>query len=127
MLANHDAQATVAVKSLEKARPFYEGVLGLEPLAGGEPSVQGYKAGGATVLVYESQFAGTNQATSITWALGDGFDAAIAALRAQGARFETYDMPDAKIVDGVHEFGDMKVVWFKDPDGNILSCGNYKG
>jgi catechol 2,3-dioxygenase-like lactoylglutathione lyase family enzyme len=126
MLANHDAQATVAVKNLDKARPFYEGVLGLEPVGGDEPTVQGYKAAGSVLLVYQSAFAGTNKATSVTWPLGDDFDASIQALRAKGLTFEVYDMPGAKVEDGVHIFGDMKVVWFKDPDGNILSVGNYK-
>lgn len=125
MLANHDAQATVAVKSLNTARPFYEDVLGLEPVGGEEASVQGYRCAGSVILVYESTFAGTNQATVVTWPLGDDFDAVIAELRGKGVRFETYDMPGAKVQDGVHSFGEMKVVWFRDPDGNILSCGNY--
>lgn len=126
MLANHDAQATVAVKSLEAARPFYAEVLGLEPVGGGEPSVQGYRCGGTVVLVYESEFAGTNKATVVTWPLGEAFDEVVAGLRGKGVTFETYDFPDGRVEDGVHIFGDMKVVWFKDPDGNILSCGNYK-
>jgi hypothetical protein len=33
-------------------------------------------------------------------------------------------MPGAKLEGDVHVFGDMKVVWFKDPDGNILNLVN---
>lgn len=77
------------------------------------------------MLVYESSFAGTNQATVLTWALGEGFDAAVKTLQGKGVAFETYDMPGAAHDGPVHVMGDMRVVWFKDPDGNILSLGNY--
>jgi hypothetical protein len=54
MLGDRDAQATVAVKDLKVARPFYEGVLGLKALPSDEPAVQGFQAGKSVVLVYES-------------------------------------------------------------------------
>ena len=34
--------------------------------------------------------------------------------------FERYDMDGATYADGVHRVGDFRMVWFKDPDGNIL-------
>lgn len=126
MLGDKDVQATVAVKSLEAEKPFYEGVLGLKPLGGAEMGVQAYQAGSAVVLVYESKFAGTNQATVLTWALGQGFDAEMAGLRDKGVAFERYDMEGSRFEDGAHVFGEMKVAWFKDPDGNILSVGDYE-
>jgi catechol 2,3-dioxygenase-like lactoylglutathione lyase family enzyme len=125
MLGDKDVQATVAVKRLETARPFYEGVLGLTPLGGAEMGVQAYEAGSAVVLVYESEFAGTNQATVLTWPLGQGFDGEMTVLRGKGVSFERYDMEGASFEDGAHVFGELKVAWFKDPDGNILSIGNY--
>lgn len=125
MLGDKAAQATVAVKDLKTARPFYEEVLGLTPLPGDEPSVLGFKAGGATVLLYESDHAGTNEATALTWSLGEAFDETVAALQAKGVQFEHYDMPGMVREGDVHRADGMKVVWFKDPDGNILSLGNY--
>ncbi|WP_454714322.1 VOC family protein [Caulobacter segnis] len=125
MLGDRDAQATVAVKDLKVARPFYEDVLGLTPLPGDEPSVQGFRAGQSVVLVYESEFAGTNEATVLTWSLGEDFDAAVTALKAKGVAFERYDFPGMTHDGDVHVAGGMRVVWFKDPDGNILSLGNY--
>lgn len=125
MLGDKAAQATVAVKDLKTARPFYEEVLGLTPLPGDEPSVQGFKAGGSTVLLYESDHAGTNEATALTWSLGEAFDETVAALKAKGVQFEHYDMPGMTREGDVHRADGMKVVWFKDPDGNILSLGNY--
>lgn len=125
MLADKDAQATVAVKSLERARPFYEGVLGLEPVGDGQPVVQAYRAGGSTLLVYESAYAGTNQATSVTWPLGADFDATLKALQAKGVAFERYDFPGVVHDGDVHVFGDNRVAWFKDPDGAIIHIGNF--
>jgi len=125
MLGDWDAQATLAVKDLKVARPFYEDVLGLKPLPGDQPSVQGYQAGRSMILVYESEFAGTNKATALTWALGEAFDAAVETLKAKGVVFEKYDLPAMSHDGDVHVAGGMRVVWFKDPDGNVLSLGNY--
>ncbi len=127
MLGDRDVMATVAVTSLKRARPFYEETLGLKVAdeSQSEHGVMGFNAGGATVLVYESEFAGTNKATVLTWAVGEAFDAVIAALKDKGVPFQTYDM-DGMDRDGpVHRMGEMKVAWFTDPDGNILSVGNY--
>jgi catechol-2,3-dioxygenase len=126
MLGTHDAQATVPVRSLIKARPFYEHVLELEPLPGQDNGVQGYKAGNSTLLIYESAFAGTNQATTVTWSLGPSFDETLKLLQTKGVDFEHYgDMPGVTLDGDVHVAGEMKVAWFKDPDGNIINIGNY--
>jgi hypothetical protein len=43
-------------------------------------------------------------------------------LESKGVPFERYDnMPGLTRKGNVHEAGDMKVAWFKDPTGNILS------
>jgi hypothetical protein len=125
MLGNKDAQATIGVRDLKVARPFYEEVLGLTPLPSDEPSVAGFQAGQAQVLVYESAYAGTNKSTVLTWSLGDSFDEAVRLLQSRNVVFEHYDLPGMTRDGDVHVAGNMKVVWFKDPDGNILSLGNY--
>jgi catechol 2,3-dioxygenase-like lactoylglutathione lyase family enzyme len=125
MLGQFDASPTLPVKDLARARRFYEGVLGLPPEGDSEIGVQAYRAGGVSLTVYESEFAGTNQGTAVTWPVGEGFDAVVAALRDKGVAFETYDMPDMVVEDGVHRTGDMRLVWFKDPDGNIHHVGSF--
>ncbi|MGZ3276894.1 MAG: VOC family protein [Caulobacteraceae bacterium] len=120
IIADIDAQPTVAVKSLDRAKTFYAEVLGLKPVGPNMPTVQCYLAGRSIVVVYESAFAGTNQATAITWAVGTGFDHAIGELKAKGVVFEHYDMPGVSRSGDVHEAGGMKLAWFKDPDGNII-------
>ena len=124
MLANIDAVANVAVKDLDTARRFYEGTLGLKPVAAEGDEVIVYKSGNTALNVYRSQYAGTNKATAVTWVVGDDVEGVVRALKAKGVSFEHYDMPGAKLEGDVHLFGDMKVAWFKDPDGNILNLIN---
>ena len=45
----------------------------------------------------------------------------VADLKSKGVTFEHYDMPGMTRDGDVYVSGDMKVAWFKDPDGNILN------
>jgi catechol 2,3-dioxygenase-like lactoylglutathione lyase family enzyme len=119
MLEDSDAMATIAVKDLKRARKFYEETLGLKPTGNDEPGVVSYKSGKSIVSVYESAFAGTNQATSATWAVPDA-EAVVNALKAKGVRFEHYDLPGLTRKGDLHVAGTFKGAWLKDPDGNIL-------
>jgi catechol 2,3-dioxygenase-like lactoylglutathione lyase family enzyme len=124
MLANRNAMVTIAVKDLAAAKKFYQGTLGLTSLESGEEDMLTCQSGTATLLIYVSQFAGTNQATSCTWAVGDEFDNIMKALQAKGVMFEHYDLPGMTLQGDVHVAGDFKGAWFKDPSGNILHVLN---
>ncbi|MET0555363.1 MAG: VOC family protein [Vicinamibacteria bacterium] len=119
MLATRNATATVAVKDIEGARRFYGGTLGLHAIDVPEKEVAAYQAGATQLLVYKSEFAGTNRATSVTWNVGSDVDAIARDLRGKGVRFERYEFPDVVHEGDVHVMGDMRVAWFKDPEGNI--------
>jgi catechol 2,3-dioxygenase-like lactoylglutathione lyase family enzyme len=124
MLGNKDAAANIAIKNLEKAKNFYEDILGLAQVDAEGQEVIVYRSGNSTINVYQSQFAGTNQATAVTWTVGKDMENIVRALKSKGITFEHYDMPDMKREGDVHVAGDMKVAWFKDPDGNILNIVN---
>ena len=124
MLGTKDAAANIAVKDLIKAKKFYEEILGLIQVDAECQEVIVYKSGNSTINVYQSQYAGTNQATAVTWTVGADIENIVQALKAKGITFEHYDMPDMKRVGDVHVAGEMKVAWFKDPDGNILNIIN---
>ena len=124
MLADKDVMATVAVRDLAKARKFYEGVLGLKQAGEGDAETIVYQAGASKLLVYRSQFAGTNRATAATWTVGGEIETVVRALKEAGVTFEHYDMPDTKLQGDLHIAGTMEVAWFKDPDGNILAIVN---
>ncbi len=124
MLENKEAAATIAVKSVDTAGKFYGGKLGLKALPSNEKSVLTYEAGKSRVLVYESQFAGTNKATAATFVVGNDLDGIVKDLKTKGVAFEHYEMPGITREGDIHVGGNMRVAWFKDPDGNILSMVN---
>lgn len=121
MLGKTNATANVAVKDLAVARKFYEETLGLTQVDAEGDEVIVMKSGDTLINVYVSQFAGTNKATSVTWAVGDKIESIVKALRDKGVTFEHYDMPGTKLEGDIHVGYGMKVAWFKDPDGNILN------
>jgi len=124
MLGSKEAAATLPVKDLERARDFYENTLGLTPVMETSGAVL-YRSGNSMVLVYPSEYAGTNRATAASWSAGDDFDAVVDSLRAKGVTFEHYDdLPDTTREGDVHVSEGFRGVWFKDPDGNILSVGD---
>lgn len=128
MLGNKPAAATLPVNDLHAAREFYENVLGLTPIqemGEGEAGAVLYKSGDSVILVYESEYAGTNQGTAATWAVGGDFEAVVEGLRQKNVAFEHYDdLPGTTREGDIHLFGDMRAVWFKDPAGNILNVGD---
>jgi catechol 2,3-dioxygenase-like lactoylglutathione lyase family enzyme len=119
MLGSTNAMATVAVRDVDVASKFYEDTLGLERESAEGSEAITYKAGGSRVLVYRSQYAGTNEATAVTWAVEGDLDGVVRALRAKSVVFEHYNMPGTTRKGDVHETGGVRVAWFKDPDGNI--------
>jgi catechol 2,3-dioxygenase-like lactoylglutathione lyase family enzyme len=121
MLGNKDAVANIAVKNIETAKKFYEDTLGLTQVGAEGQEVIILKSGNSTVYVYQSQYAGTNKATGVTWVVGEDIEGVVQQLKAKGITFEHYDMPGVKREGDVHVAGGMKVACFKDPDGNILN------
>ena len=124
MLRDHDSSAVVAVGNLKRARAFYSDVLGLELATGGADGMPlVYRTGATRLTVYPSKEAGSNRANAVAWGVGGDLDAIVAALEAKGADFQHY--PEIGRLDGnVHVAGDARLVWFKDPDGNILHLNN---
>lgn len=123
MLANTDAIATVGVRDIAAARTFYGEVLELQEDAERShyPDFLTYRSGATLVQVYQSAYGGTNQATAVTWDVGNRVEAVVDALLAKGVSFEHYDMPGMRLVGDIHVADGMKAAWLKDPDGNVLN------
>ncbi|HEY4076146.1 MAG TPA: VOC family protein [Rhizomicrobium sp.] len=124
MLADKAAMATIAVKNLGTAKNFYGEVLRLKQSKDMGEEAAIYQSGTSTLVVYRSEFAGTNKATSATWGVGEDLEAIVQTLKQQGVPFEHYDMPGLTRQGDIHVAGDFKAAWFKDPDGNILHINN---
>jgi len=122
-LADRRVEPTIAVSDVAQAKEFYERRLGL---SGGRDTPDGGRtyecAEGTSLHIYPSpQNAGKSPATVAHWDVADT-EAAVKDLTDAGVTFERYDLPGLKTDErGIAALGDVKVAWFKDPDGNTLS------
>ena len=123
MLGDKRVTTAIPVQDVDRARPFYEGLLGLK-VAGG-PLADGsleYECGAGTgVFTYPTaQNAGKSPATLAAWEVDD-IGTTVKELRDRGVVFEEYDFPGLKTEGGVATLPGARAAWFKDPDGNILN------
>jgi catechol-2,3-dioxygenase len=121
VLALKDAMATIAVRDLGAARSFYESIVGLKLIQDMMPEAVTLKSGSSKLLVYRSQYAGSNKATAATWIVGNDLAKIVKELRSKGVTFEHYDMPGVTLKGDIHVGGGPDAAWLKDPDGNILA------
>lgn len=119
MLKDHASSAIVPCADLARARAFYGETLGL-PLIADHGNGFVFATGATKLNVYLSEYAGTNRANAVVWSVGDEIEAIAADLRAKGVTLDEYPEGFDRIVEGVHVKGAFSVIWFKDPDGNIL-------
>jgi catechol 2,3-dioxygenase-like lactoylglutathione lyase family enzyme len=123
MLGDVDVTTLVAVKDLGAATAFYEKTLGLTKV-GENPGFVQYRSGTSTLIVYESEFAGSNKATTAAWHVDD-LEETVRELKTRGATFERYDnLPEVTRDGDIHDAGSFKIAWFKDPTGNIFEVNN---
>ncbi len=120
MLSDAAVAPALPASDFDRARAFYEQTLELSVL-NEDPGAVTFACGeGTSLLVYPSDFAGTNQATAAGFRVAD-LDAVMTRLRDRGVVFEEYDLPELKTVDGVATFDGTRVAFFKDTEGNILA------
>jgi catechol 2,3-dioxygenase-like lactoylglutathione lyase family enzyme len=123
MLGNTSLTTLVAVKDLGAATTFYEKTLGLTKV-GENPGFVQYRSGTSDLIVYESEFAGSNKATNAAWHVDD-LEETVRQLKSKGVSFEHYDnLPDTTRDGDIHDAGGFKIAWFKDPTGNIFEINN---
>lgn len=124
MLDNVRCYGVLPASDLGRAVKWWKDVFGLDPDMTDEGGVM-FQVGGASVLVYETQFAGTAQNTA--WGIDTAdFDGDAAALRERGITFLEYDLPGLKTVDGVAELNGIRTAWFNDSEGNIIAIGQRR-
>jgi catechol 2,3-dioxygenase-like lactoylglutathione lyase family enzyme len=111
--------AFVGSSDPNRARDFYEGVLGL-PLLGESPFAVVFGCGEISLRVAIVEEVVAAPYTVLGWEVED-IAATVAALTGRGIEFERYPEMDQDD-SGVWEApGGARVAWFKDPDGNVLS------
>jgi catechol 2,3-dioxygenase-like lactoylglutathione lyase family enzyme len=122
MLGSINIVAFVPTIDAEKARAFYEGVLGLR-FVKDDGFALVLDAHGIMVRVARAQFKPA-PFTILGWQVAD-IENVVMGLKGKGVQFERFGFFEQ---DGLGIWtapsGD-KVAWFKDPDGNILSVSQH--
>lgn len=119
MLSHKTSSAILAVSDIDQARAFFGATLGLSAVEDGSDVVV-YRTGPTHLVVYRSDEAGTNRANAVVFDAAGEIEAIVADLALKGVTFERYEMDGVAYRDGIHYADGLKMVWFKDPDGNIL-------
>jgi predicted enzyme related to lactoylglutathione lyase len=110
-----------AVSDMQKARPFYEGVLGLKPSpeydGSGNPNWVEYDIGAGTLGIgcapgmWEPSPKGASAALEV-----ENLDEALATIKSK----------NVPIVMGPHDFPSCRMVVIADPDGNRITLHQRK-
>ena len=125
MLGEWPLYANVLVGDIDRARRFYEQILGMEPIRTAESETV-YRSGTTRFAISRVDDAGPTAHTVGSFVVDD-IEAIVAGLRAKGVHFEDYDLPGLVTVEGIATFAadgvalPDRVAWFRDPDGNLLS------
>jgi catechol 2,3-dioxygenase-like lactoylglutathione lyase family enzyme len=123
MLGSMNIVAFVPTRDSEKARSFYEGVLGLR-FVKDDGFAMVLDANGTMIRVAKVPEFTPAQFTILGWKVS-GIEKVAAALREKGVHFERFAFLEQ---DGLGIWtapGGDKVAWFKDPDGNVLSVSEH--
>jgi predicted enzyme related to lactoylglutathione lyase len=123
MLKEARAFSSFAVPNLQEAKEFYSQTLGLEvsPVPRMHDLLEVHIAGSAPVLMYPSANHEPASFTILNFPV-DNIEEVVENLTERGVQFEQYDEENIKTdKNGISHGEGMKVAWFKDPAGNILS------
>jgi catechol 2,3-dioxygenase-like lactoylglutathione lyase family enzyme len=122
MLGSIDIVAFVPTKDAEKARAFYEGVLGLR-FVKDDGFAMVLDANGIMVRVARAQFTPA-PFTILGWQVAD-IELVVKGLQEKGVHFERFGFFEQDALGIWTAPGGDKVAWFKDPDGNVLSVSQH--
>ena len=119
-LATAPVYAVLPAEDLERARGFYEDVLGLSVDTTIGPGAFLASAGGGTkIMVYER--ARTVAEHTVAGFQVDDLDATMTELRGRGVIFEEYDLPGLRTENGIADMDGSRSAWLTDTEGNIIA------
>ena len=116
---------TIAVDDLDRAIKFYSDTLGLSirRLEGEMGDAALVEVGDSDrLLLYKSGYK-RGETTYASFFCTD-VEGTVRELRDKGVKFEEYDFPGLKTVDGIATMGELKTAWFRDSEGNTLAISN---
>jgi len=123
MLGSMKIVAFVPIKDSEKARSFYEGVVGLR-FVKDDGFALVFEANGIMVRAAQMKDFTPAQFTVLGWQVYE-IENVVRALQKKGVHFEIFGFfQQDELGIWTAPTGD-KVAWFKDPDGNMLSVAQH--
>lgn len=123
MLGSTNIVAFVPTRDAQKARAFYEGVLGLRFIKDDGFALV-LDANGIMVRVSKAPEFKPLQFTILGWQVSE-IENVVRGLQKKGVHFEIFEFfKQDELGIWTAPTGD-KVAWFKDPDGNILSVSQH--
>lgn len=123
MLGSTNIIAFVPTKDSDKARGFYEGVLGLR-FVKDDGFALVLDANGIMIRIAKVKDFKPAQFTILGWQVSD-IENLVRGLHKKGVHFEIFGFfKQDELGIWTAPTGD-KVAWFKDPDGNILSVSQH--
>jgi catechol 2,3-dioxygenase-like lactoylglutathione lyase family enzyme len=111
--------AFLATTDGDRARDFYEGVLGFS-VSSDDDFALALDANGTMLRVQKVERFAPHAFTALGWEVPD-VAATVAALTKRGVRFERYAGLDQDKGGVWQSPSGARVAWFRDPDGNVLS------
>ncbi len=113
----------VCTRDRKRATAFYRDTLGL-PLVGEDNFAAVFNLGGATLRVSTVADFAPHEHTILGFCVLD-VPAAVKALREKAVTFNTYQhLHQDELGIWTAPEGAVRVAWFRDPDGNVLSITN---
>lgn len=120
MFKDSQTFSSFSVDDLQRAKEFYGGTLGLD-VSEGPMGLELRLASGGSIFVYPKADHTPATFTILNFPVDD-LEGAIDGLTRRGVHFETYDQPGLRTDEkGIFTNEGMKIAWFKDPAGNVLS------
>jgi len=123
MLGSMKIVSFVPVKDTQKARAFYEGILGLRFVSEDKFALV-LDANGIMLRVTNVPNFKPQEFTIVGWEVGN-IEQAVSSLRQKGVPFQSYGLPGQDAQGIWSSPSGAKVAWFKDPDGNVLSLTQF--
>jgi catechol 2,3-dioxygenase-like lactoylglutathione lyase family enzyme len=123
MTASSPIIAFAATKDPQRARQFYEGVLGLR-LVADEPFALVFDANGTMLRIQKVEQIVTLPYTALGWQVDD-IAAIVRGLAAKGVSFEHFEGLEQNELGVWTSPGGANVAWFRDPDANLLSLSQF--
>jgi predicted enzyme related to lactoylglutathione lyase len=123
MLGNVKAFSSFSVDNIDKAKKFYQSILGIE--VSGSPKMKEllnlHIDDSNKVMLYSKPNHIPATFTVLNFPVDD-VEKTVTEMNKKGVKFEIYNEKDLKTDNrGILSGNGMKIAWFKDPAGNILS------